>query len=342
MHGDEGEDTHILNHQQRTARMSNVIEGILPSGPMPKPIICIGAAFVDELFHTREEILKATTNAASVSRSPGGVARNIAHQLAMLDVRVELMTVFGNDSDGDWLKQQCRDAGISIETSMTIQGPSGRYSGILNPDGSLFTAFLSHSAVGHITPAYLEKNLHTLASASHILSCANVEPTSLAWLLSFSRKTGIPFIIEPVSVPPARRIAVMELEGLSLVTPNEDELPVLCQGNNKSTREQIDELLERGVEQIWLHQGAAGSTIYRRGEEIKLHACPINVVDCTGAGDAALAGFLLGKLMAQPDPECLRLAHTLSAEILQVEGANIPGFSRQQLIDRVNDYYPIT
>lgn len=307
---------------------------------MSKPVVCIGAAFIDELFHTREEILKATTNEASVSKTPGGVARNIAHQLARLQVAVELITVFGNDSDGDWLKSQCLKAGIGIDASMTIDGPSGRYSGILNPDGSLFTALLTHSPVDNICPEHLEKHRDLLRSAGLILSCANVIPASLAWLLNFSKEHNIPFIIEPVSVPPARKMADMDLDGLYLITPNEDELPVLCKGKGLTTREQIDELLDRGVQQVWLHQGAKGSAIYQRGTEISLHACPIEVVDCTGAGDASVAGFILGKQLEKKDEECLRIAHTLSAEILQVEGANIPGFSRHKLMDRVNHYYP--
>jgi pseudouridine kinase len=307
---------------------------------MARPIFCIGAAFVDELFHTREEILKATTNEATISKTPGGVARNIAHQLSILELEVKLITVFGNDGDGEWLKSQCRKAGINIDHSLTIEGPSGRYSGIMNPDGSLFTAFLTHSPVEHITPEYLEKHREVLKTAGYILSCANVLPASLSWLLNFSKEYDIPFIIEPVSVPPAKRIADMEVNGLWLITPNEDELPVMVNGKGMSTREQVDALLDRGVQHVWLHQGALGSTIYKRGTEIKLHACPIEVVDCTGAGDSSVAGFLLGKQLDMKDDECLRVAHTLSAEILQVEGANIPGFSRQKLLDRVNHYYP--
>jgi pseudouridine kinase len=307
---------------------------------MSKPVFCIGAAFIDELFHTREEILMATTNEATVSKTPGGVARNIAHQLAMLEVEVELMTVFGNDGDGNWLKAQCREAGIRIGSSLTINGPSGRYSGILNPDGSLFTALLTHSPVEHITPEYLENCREQLTNAGFILSCANVLPASLSWLLAFSRENGIPFIIEPVSVPPARRIADMDLEGLWMITPNEDELPVLGIEKGTTTHEQIYALLDRGVQHVWLHQGAKGSTIYSRDAMVSLHACPIEVVDCTGAGDASVAGFLLGKQLFKEHEECLRIAHSLSAEILQVEGANIPGFNRQKLLDRVTRYYP--
>src|SRR6187399_3532665 len=101
---------------------------------MPKPVICIGAAFVDELFHAKEEMMSGTTNEASLTKTAGGVSRNIAHQLALLGVPVQLISVFGNDSDGDWLKQVSESAGVKMDASITREGLSGKYTGILNVD----------------------------------------------------------------------------------------------------------------------------------------------------------------------------------------------------------------
>lgn len=307
---------------------------------MSKPIICIGAALVDELFHTWEPILNATTNNAKVSRTPGGVARNIAQQLSLLDVPVQLISVFGNDADGDWLKQRCLEAGIRLEGSLFLNLPSGRYTGILRPDGSLYTAFLTRGATHLITPEHLEGKAELLRQASYILACANVEPAAIEWLLRFCRKEGIPFVIEPVSVPPARKLAGMDLTGLDMITPNEDELPVLCEGDFASVRDYADELLSRGVNKVWLHNGSRGSTIFTHEGDITLHASKIEVVDCTGAGDGSVAGFLLGKHMGRSDTESLRIAHTLAMEILQVEGANVPHLDRKTLLERVSVYYP--
>jgi pseudouridine kinase len=307
---------------------------------MTKPIVCIGAALVDELFHTSEPILKATTNNAKVSRTPGGVARNIAHQLALLDVPTRLISVFGNDGDGEWLRRKCLEAGIDLEGSLFPELPSGRYTGILGPDGSLFTAFLTRGATHLITPDVLEERRGLLEKAGYILACANVEPTSIEWLLEFCRNKSIPFVIEPVSVPPASRLKRMDLDGLDMITPNEDELPVLCEGNYASVRDYADELLSRGVSKVWLHNGARGSKIFSEAGDLALHASKIEVVDCTGAGDGSVAGFLLGKYMGKSDMDSLRIAHTLAMEILQVEGANVPNLDRQTLLSRVSRYYP--
>lgn len=307
---------------------------------MPKPVICIGAAFVDEIFHMKEEMIVGSTVPASVTKTAGGVSRNIAHQLALFGIEVQLISVFGNDGDGDWLKQICQAAGVRLDASITKEGLSGKYTAILNTDGSLFTGFLTNAATNLITPQHLENHKALLNTASYLLVDANIAANTGEWLLAFSNETGIPLILEPVSVPPARKFKDINLKGLHMVTPNEDELPVLCSEKALFTQHQIEELIGKGVENVWLHNGKLGSAIYSKERSITLHAPEIDIVDCTGAGDGSLSGFILGKTLGKDDESCLKIAHTLSAEILQVNGAIATHLSREQLLDLVSKYYP--
>ena len=307
---------------------------------MPKPVICIGAAFVDELFHMQEEMIMGSTVPASVSKTAGGVSRNIAHQLALLGVNVQLISAFGNDSDGDWLKQTCTNANVKLDASITKDGLSGKYTAILNLDASLFTGFLTNTATNLITPQHLEKHKALLQTASYLLADANVSVDAGEWLLAFTNETGIPLILEPVSVPPARKFKDVNLSGLHLITPNEDELPVLCSEKALFTQHQIEELINKGVENVWLHNGKLGSAIYNKERSITLHAPEIEIVDCTGAGDGSLSGFILGKTLGKEDVDCLKLAHTLSAEILQVNGAIATHLNQEKLLSLVSKYYP--
>ncbi|HOZ70022.1 MAG TPA: PfkB family carbohydrate kinase [Chitinophagaceae bacterium] len=307
---------------------------------MSKPVICIGAALVDELFHATSEMLLATTNDATVTKTAGGVSRNIAHQLALLGVPVQLITVVGNDSDGEWIKKGCYEAGVKMDASITKDGLTGKYTGILNVDGSLFSAFLTNAANHLITPEHLAAHTDILCTASYILADANISVDTAEWLLAFSQQTGIPFILEPVSVPPARKFRHVNLGGLYMVTPNEDELPVLCSEQATMTQMQIEELLDNGVHNIWLHNGKMGSALYKKDKAITLHAPNIEVRDCTGAGDGSLTGFILGKYLNLEDIDCLKLAHTLSAEILQVNGAIATHLNQDKLLSLIHEYYP--
>ena len=150
---------------------------------MSKPVICIGASFIDELFHASEPVLPATTNDAHVTKTAGGVSRNIAHQLALLEVPVQLISVFGDDSDGNWLKTVCTSAGVGVHASVTRKGLTGKYTGILDKDGSLYTAFLTNSALELITPDFLQSKSELLLSAAFILADANLSVETVSWLL---------------------------------------------------------------------------------------------------------------------------------------------------------------
>jgi pseudouridine kinase len=285
-------------------------------------------------------MMLATTNNAVATKTAGGVARNIAHQLAIIGVPVQLISVFGNDSDGDWLKSVCTQTGVKLDGSITKEGLSGKYTGVLNVDGSLFTALITNAAIELITPKHLETQTDLLKTASYLLADANVSVESMDWLLAFSNESGIPFIIEPVSVPPAMKLKGIDLNGLFLITPNEDELPVIVSDKAFLTQLQIEALLEKGVKNIWLHNGKHGSALYNAEKTITLHAPDIEVVDCTGAGDGSLSGFILGKHLGKSDLDCLKLAHTLSAEILQVNGAIVTHLDQQTLLQQVSKYYP--
>ena len=306
---------------------------------MSNPVICIGSALVDDLFHATDEMLMHTTNEVNMTRSAGGVSRNIAHQLSLLNVPVQLISVFGNDADGNWLKQICKGAGIQLDSSITADVSTGKYTAVINRDGSMFTALLTNSALHLITPEYLQIHESLLNKASYILVDANISVASINWLIEFTKQHAIRLIIEPVSVPPAKKIAAASFDGLYMITPNEDELPVLCSDESISTEEQIKELLDRGVQNIWLHKGKAGSALYKRTETLQLSAPEATVVDCTGAGDGSVAGFIFSKFHGKDNLNSLRTAHTLSAEILQVNGAIAPGVTEEKLLQLVSKYY---
>lgn len=306
---------------------------------MQKPVICIGAALVDDLYHAHEAMMMHTTNEVTQTRTAGGVARNIAHQLALLDIPVQLISVFGKDNDGDWLKQVCTGAGIKLDGSVMDAAVTGKYTALIDKDGSMFTALLTNAALHLITPEHLQQQEQLLSTAAYILVDANISVESTNWLIRFANLNKIRVIIEPVSVPPAKKIAACNFEGLYLITPNEDELPALCSEQATTTEERVQELLDRGIQYVWLHRGKLGSALFKKTETLQLNAPAANVVDCTGAGDGSVSGFILSKYFGRDNLNSLRTAHTLSAEILQVHGAIATHLNQEKLLNSVSKYY---
>jgi len=162
----------------------------------------------------------------------------------------------------------------------------------------------------------------------------------LSWLAKFSRQNNIPLLIDPVSVVKARKLAAIDISGIFMITPNEDELSSVCSGEFQNTNAGIESLLQRGVQNIWLRKGEQGSEIFSKGTSLRLPVPVINIKDSTGAGDAALAGWAAAYYHGLQPLQCLQAGHTLAMEVLQVQGAIMPGITKEKLFGLIKKYYP--
>ena len=287
-----------------------------------KPIICVGAALIDDIYICNEKPLSGTSNPATFQRSPGGVARNIAHHLSLLGNNVELITHLGNDIDGQFLIEQCKSSGISIVHSKVNQTATGHFVALLSPDGNLFAGAVSTHFETEIDVPFLTSKISILASASILLIDCNLSIESLNWLLDLSRDKNIPCIIDPVSVPKAGKLLSVNLKDVLLITPNYEEMEFI---SGKQTVNSIDasigELKKRGVQNIWFRNGKNGSRMFTNNEVINLPAPQVTVVDSVGAGDAALAGWIHACILNKTNIECMRYGHALASLVLQSKGS---------------------
>lgn len=285
-------------------------------------MVCIGAMLVDECFTSLENPIAGTSNPATYFRSSGGVAGNVANHLALLGKNVELITHFGEDTDGKWLKEKCKENGVGISESIISKQNTGRYVALLTPSGELFAGAMTGHFDAVICIAFLEKKISLLKSASILLIDCNLSIDCLKWLLEFSDKEKIPCVVEPVSIPKASKLKHLLIKNVLLLTPNYEEMGAICDTTGKSNTDKlIEEILSRGVKNLWIRNGKNGSTIYNTKQTYELTAPKVNVIDTTGAGDAALGGWIYAWMNNKSQAECLLYGHSMASLILGVNGA---------------------
>lgn len=306
---------------------------------MKHTVICIGALLVDELYYCKQPVVAATSNPAVLKRIPGGVMRNIVHQLSLLDIPVQFITAVGNDADGQWLKETCEQAGIDMSGTVIADRPTGKYAALLDPDGNLYAAACSNPCESFLNIDLLQQQQERLSAAKIIVADTNLEAPVLEWLIRFCKQQDTRLFIEPVSVEKAKKLADIELDGLFMVTPNADELPSLGKPGG-SAEDTIAGLLQRGVQKIWLRKGKEGSEMISLESRYALPSPAVTVRDITGAGDGALAAWIAAYCMGRTERQCLAAAHAMAAAILQVDGAIDPDISQQKLFNAATKYYP--
>jgi len=304
------------------------------------PVVCIGATLIDELYFSKETIITGTSNPALVKKYIGGVMSNISQHLAMLDIPVEYITTLGNDSDGNWVKEVLQTKNVGISNTLFVNESTGKYTSFLNPDGSLFAATCVDICANYLLPEFLETKRKVLLNASIIMSDTNVDEPTLQWLIDFSKQNNKLLIIEPVSVVKARKLSHLNLDGVFMITPNQDEIAPICNSYLSTETEMIEMLLAKDIKNIWLRKGAEGSVFYNAIDIIGLKTTQIKIKDSTGAGDAALAAWVFAYLNNFKPTYCLQAGHTLAYEVLQQQGAVINNLNKSSFIETIYKYYP--
>lgn len=111
--------------------------------------------------------------------------------------------------------------------------------------------------------------------------------------------------------------------GPDLIKPNKDEFAGLV-GEKKATIAEIaqaaNEYVRQGIGQVVISLGGNGAVFVRQGEAIYANALKVPVKSTVGAGDAAMAAFLMGAERRESWEETIRTAIAAGAASVMCEG----------------------
>ena len=105
-----------------------------------------------------------------------------------------------------------------------------------------------------------------------------------------------------------------------MITPNEEELRVLSSQVPDNEAAHLQKLFERGVSKIWISKGNQGSVMHSNGKSILVSAPNISIIDSSGAGDAAVAGWVYGMIHGQSETSAIQNGHALALQVLEIKG----------------------
>jgi pseudouridine kinase len=298
-------------------------------------VVVIGGANVDVKCRTSASAVLRTSNPGHTTTTPGGVARNVAENLARLGVRVALVSAVGADAHGAALLDATHAAGVDVSAIARVDEPTGTYTAILDVSGELVIAVAAMAAVDALSPATIDAQRDRIAQARILVLDCNLRDDTLMRALEIARDAGTRVVVDPVSVPKAARLRAALDAGLPVftITPNLDELAALTgvQGNITAS---VGALHERAVRHVWVRLGAEGSVLSARdrcGPLQRIPALPGCVVDVTGACDAMLAGYVYALLRDEPPVRAVRYGHAAAAITIASDQTVAPGMSATAL-----------
>lgn len=263
---------------------------------MYKKIYCIGGAIVDRKIKTYQPIEFSTSNPASSTTTFGGVAHNVAKNLAQLTDNIFLQCVLGDDTAGKALLSSLQNYAINTDASLILNNKTtAHYYAILHPQGELHLALADIDIYNDIPFVEFTQSWETWQSDSIIFIDANLPEALLGHAIQYCHTNKLTLCIDPVSAPKARRLP-SSLHGVFLLKPDRFEAEALTNTRITSTQDCIKAgiiLLDKGVKNIVISLGQEGYVVVTENDQKHFPAIATRaIVDVSGAGDAFIAGIL--------------------------------------------------
>ena len=275
-------------------------------------VLVIGGANIDVKAKTLAPHVPRTSNPGAVSIKAGGVARNIAHNLARLNVKTTLLSVIGNDSFGQMLIQETSKAGVNTSAIIRSNQTTGTYVAVLDEAGELITAVSDMDLLSLLTSRIIKQNKDLIMANKHIISDCNLSEETLneIALMAVDR-----LIIEPVSVTKSTKLlTLLKFHRVFLATPNLDQIEALAGTREIKVAAAI--LHKLGLQNIVIHAGEQGAYVSDGNEIINIPSQAKTIIDVTGAGDAATAGLVCGLLKNLPLAKAAEIGQMMAAKVI--------------------------
>jgi pseudouridine kinase len=304
------------------------------------PVLVLGAAGIDVVGRLEADLQPAASNPARIRRSYGGVARNIAENLARLGQPARLITVLGNDNAGNDILDHTAAAGVDLSPVLhTDDYPTGFYMGIVDKGGKLQLAVDDMRLLGEITPHYLKEQEALFKSSSLVFVDANLPVKTLRTAASLARRAKIPICADTAAFTLAERL-VKFLPKYYLVTANSKEAGVLTglsfeASDRNAAMEAARVLVNQGVG-VALVTLAEYGVVYATSETTgHIPAIRTRINDPTGAGDAMTAAVLFALLNDIDLDDAIRLGVSAASLTLKHPGSVYPDLSLEGLYDQL-------
>ncbi len=273
-------------------------------------IACIGGATVDRTYRAPAVLVPGTSNpVAATAPSFGGVARNVAENLARLEVRTALVSVLGDDENGRALAAHLGSLGILPRLAVSPDGRTAEYVAVLQPSGELAFGLADMEIFGAFTAGLLDDAWACLAEADWVFADCNLPAAALQHLIERKRRTpAFRLAVDAVSTPKAKRLPA-DLTGIDCLFVNREEAVSLLDSAGAARASHADLaglLLDRGCRRLVMTLGAEGALAAEPASApTVLPAAGEAAVDVTGAGDALIAGTLSRLARGAALPEAL-------------------------------------
>ena len=261
----------------------------------PRLVLCMGGCVIDRVGETIDAKERPhTSNIGRMRTSLGGVARNVAENLARLGVEVRLLSRVGDDAEGHRLIAESRKAGVDMQwVAKAADIASASYTAIFNGEGELVIGLADMAIFEGIAPSSVRKALLAAGGEALLFADGNLPVPALQAIAAGKGERLLAAV--PVSQQKLARLTTI-LPDIDILFINRYEATTLL-GQTGDAALLAQRLAAGPVKRGLLTLGPEGALAWENGVVTRVPALASRPVNVNGAGDA-LAAATLARLVA--------------------------------------------
>lgn len=300
-------------------------------------IVVIGTVFVDIKGFPFNTYIPAGRNAGRVETVHGGVGRNVAEDIANLELRPTYVSMVDDTPEGiavmDRLKRH------KVNTDYVISSPDGMgiWLAVFDETGDVAGSISKRPVMEPLTELIEEKGDEIFSCCDSIVLEIDMDKELVKTVFRYAEKYGkkVYAVVANMSIAVERRDFLKQID---CFVCNEQEAGILFVEEFEGLEpEQLREKLlakvtAAAIPSMVVTMGDKGSAYAERnGESGVFPASRVRVMDTTGAGDAFCAGVAAGLTYGKDLRGAVELGTKLAAAVITVSESVCPRFLPEEL-----------
>lgn len=304
---------------------------------MQMSIVVIGTAFVDIKGFPEDMYIPDGRNVGRVEYIHGGVARNVAEDIANLELRPTYVGIVDDTPMGADVREKLRRHKVNVDYVLTIPDGMGTWLAVFDNNGDVAGSISKRPNSYPLAGLLDEKGDEIISKAASIVLQVDMHKDVVKKTIDLAKKHGkkIYALVSNMSIAAQRRdflqlfdcfICNKQEAGLLFLDDYEDKTPAQMRDILS------DKVVRANIPAMVVTMGSQGA-VYAdcNGQKGICPARGVQVKDTTGAGDAFCAGVVSGLTYGKDLPEAIEIGSMLAASVITSSENVCPRFLPQEL-----------
>ena len=285
-------------------------------------IVVLGAVFVDIKGYPFSTYIPGGRNAGRVEQVHGGVSRNIAEDIANVELRPTFVSLVDNTGIGTDVIEKLNKHKVNTDYILRTPDGLGTWLAVFDNDGDVCAAISKRPDTSPLTRLLEEKGDEIFKDCDSIALELDLEKETVKQVLRYAEKYGkkVFAAVSNMSIAMERRDFLQQID---CFVCNQQEAGLLFSDDyHDKTPAEMQSILAANVRSanipcMVVTMGGEGAVFaHANGQSGYAPAKKVDVIDTTGAGDAFFAGVTIGLTYGKTLAASCEIGSRLAASVI--------------------------